>query len=167
MHHVVLEGWSRGASFLHRRDARVKIIALLDSFKKSHPQALPFALTLVASRLTPFWQLVRLATKAAASKSAADVAATPYACVVHMVLDQLDDRRLALRIALRHNRVLIARDRPVLGGMAWGLFAYKPVWGLAFFLVPLLTRRWRVCVAMGITGIAFPAVGTGQIIGLA
>jgi len=87
-----------------------QITARLDAFKKAHPEALPFALTLVARRLKTFWQLVRLATKAAASKNAADVAATPYACVVHMVLDQLDDRRLALRIALRHNRVLIARD---------------------------------------------------------
>ncbi|MGY4431903.1 hypothetical protein ACVWWO_004380 [Bradyrhizobium sp. F1.13.1] len=87
-----------------------QITARLDAFKKAHPEALPFALTLVARRLKTFWQLVRLATKAAASKSAVDVAATPYACVVHMVLDQLDDRRLALRIALRHNRVLIARD---------------------------------------------------------
>ncbi|PMZ84756.1 hypothetical protein, partial [Pseudomonas sp. FW306-2-11AD] len=26
------------------------------------------------------------------------------------VLDRLDDKRLALRIALRHNRVLVARD---------------------------------------------------------
>lgn len=88
----------------------VKIIALLDAFRKSHPQALPFALTLVANRLTTFWELVRLATKPAASKSAADVAATPYAMVVPMVLDRLDDRRLALRIALRRNRVLISRD---------------------------------------------------------
>lgn len=87
-----------------------QITARLDAFKQAHPEALPFALTLVARRLKTFWQLVRLATKAAASKSAADVAAAPYACVVHMVLDQLDDRRLALRIALRHNRVLIARD---------------------------------------------------------
>jgi hypothetical protein len=54
--------------------------------------------------------LVRLATKSAASKSPADVAAAPYACVVPMVLDRLDDKRLALRIALRHNRVLVARD---------------------------------------------------------
>ena len=29
MHHVVLERWSRGSSFLHRRDARAKILALL------------------------------------------------------------------------------------------------------------------------------------------
>lgn len=87
-----------------------RVTVQLDAFKKAHPGALPFALTLVARRLKTSWQLVRLATKAAASKSAADVAATPYACVVHMVLDRLDDKRLALRIALRHNRVLIARD---------------------------------------------------------
>lgn len=87
-----------------------RVTEQLDAFKKSHPDALPFALTLVARRLKTSWQLVRLATKAAASKSAADVAATPYACVVPMVLDRLDDKRLALRIALRHNRVLVARD---------------------------------------------------------
>jgi hypothetical protein len=87
-----------------------QVTAQLDAFKKAHPEALPFALALVARRLKTSWQLVRLATKAAASKSAAEIAATPYACVVPMVLDRLDDKRLALRIALRHNRVLIARD---------------------------------------------------------
>lgn len=87
-----------------------KITALLDAFKKAHPEALPFALALVARRLKTPWELVRLATKPAASKSAADIATAPYACVVHMVLDRLDDKRLALRIALRHNRVLVARD---------------------------------------------------------
>ncbi|MCK1389632.1 hypothetical protein [Bradyrhizobium sp. 1] len=87
-----------------------QITAQLDAFKKSRPDALPFALALVARRLKTSWQLVRLATKPAASKSAADIAATRYACVVPMVLDRLDDKRLALRIALRHNRILIARD---------------------------------------------------------
>src|SRR5437879_7893482 len=29
LHHVVLERWSRGSSFLHRRNARAKIVALL------------------------------------------------------------------------------------------------------------------------------------------
>jgi hypothetical protein len=92
-------------------DGRVaQITAQLDAFRKSHPDALPFALALVARRLKTSWELVRLATRAAASKSTADVAATPYACVVPMVLDRLDDKRLALRIALRHNRVLVARD---------------------------------------------------------
>lgn len=87
-----------------------KITALLDAFRKTNAEAVPFALALVARRLKTYWQLVRLATKAAASKSAADVAATPYAIAVSMVLDELDDKRLALRIALKHNRVLIARD---------------------------------------------------------
>lgn len=92
-------------------DAQVaRITAQLDAFQKSNPEALPFALALVARRLKTSWQLIRLATKAAASKSATDVAATPYACTVHMALDRLDDKRLALRIALRNNRVLIARD---------------------------------------------------------
>src|SRR3954470_5280068 len=87
-----------------------QITAQLDVFKKSHPDALPFALALVARRLKTSWELVRLATRIAASKSVADVAATPYACVVPMVLDRLDDKRLALRAALKHNRILIAPD---------------------------------------------------------
>lgn len=87
-----------------------QITAQLDAFRKANPDALPFALTLVARHLKTFWQLLYLATKAAASKSAAEVAAAPYACVVPMVLDRLDDKRIALRIALRHNRFLVARD---------------------------------------------------------
>ena len=86
-----------------------KIGALLDTFKKANAEAIPFALALVARRLKTYWQLVRLATKAAASKNAADVAATPYAIAVSMVLDELDDKRLELRTALKHERVLIAR----------------------------------------------------------
>jgi arabinofuranan 3-O-arabinosyltransferase len=50
--------------------------------------------------------------------------------------------------------VLIARGRPGWGGAVWGLLAFKPVWALAFFLVPLLTRRWRTCLAMLATGAA-------------
>jgi hypothetical protein len=87
-----------------------QITSQLDALKKTNPDALPFALALVARRLKTFWQLAFLATKGAASKSATDVAAAPYACVVAMVLDRLDDKRLALRIALRHNRFLVARD---------------------------------------------------------
>jgi hypothetical protein len=43
---------------------------------------------------------------------------------------------------------LTARGRPLLGGLVWGLLAFKPVWALAFFLVPFLSRRWRMCLAM-------------------
>lgn len=92
-------------------DARVsKIEALLDGFAKDHAEAIPFALALVARRLKTQWQLIRLATKAAPGKNAADVAATPYAIAVSMVLDRLDDGRSALRAALRNNRVLVAKE---------------------------------------------------------
>jgi hypothetical protein len=50
---------------------------------------------------------------------------------------------------------LASRGYNVAGGMVWGLFAFKPVWALAFFLVPLLMRRWRFCLAMTLTGVAF------------
>ncbi|HEY1188077.1 MAG TPA: glycosyltransferase family 87 protein, partial [Gemmata sp.] len=54
--------------------------------------------------------------------------------------------------------VLASRGYPVAGGMVWGLFAFKPVWGMAFFLVPLLMRQWRFCAAMVLTGAAFGAL---------
>jgi hypothetical protein len=88
----------------------VKITGLLDSFAKKQADAAPFALALVAKRLKTSWQLIRFATKVAASKSAADIAATPYAIVVSMVLDRMDDKRAALRIALKNNRVLVAKE---------------------------------------------------------
>jgi hypothetical protein len=92
-------------------DARLsKVTALLDAFRKTNADEVPFALALVATRLKTPWQLIRLATKAAPSKNAADIAATPYAIAVSMVLDRLDDRRSALRVALKNNRVLVARE---------------------------------------------------------
>jgi hypothetical protein len=92
-------------------DARVaKITALLDAFRKNHAAVLPFALALVAKRLKTSWQLIRLATKAAASKNAVDIAATPYAISVSMVLDRLDDNRSALRAALKRNRILVSKE---------------------------------------------------------
>jgi hypothetical protein len=92
-------------------DARVaKITALLDAFAKKHADVVPFALAMVGRRLKTSWQLIRLATKAAATKNAPDVAATPYAIVVSMVLDRLEDKRATLRVALRNNRVLVAKE---------------------------------------------------------
>ena len=82
----------------------------LDALRKKHAEALPFALAILTQRLKAPWQLMRLATKAAASKDVADVAATPYALAVDMVLDHLNDRRAALCQAMRINKVPIARD---------------------------------------------------------
>lgn len=92
-------------------DAQVsKIKSLLDAFGKKHAEVIPFALALVARRLKTHWQLIRLATKPAPSKNAADIAAMPYAIAVSMVLDRLDDRRTTLRVALKNNRVLVAKE---------------------------------------------------------
>jgi hypothetical protein len=87
-----------------------KMTALLDSFRKGHADAVPFAIAMIGRRLKTPWHLIRLATCASASKAAADVAATPYAIAIPMVLDRIDDGRRALRIALKQNRVIIARD---------------------------------------------------------
>lgn len=87
-----------------------KVKDLLDAFTKANARELPFALALVAGRLKVPWQLVRLATKDAASKNAADVAATPYAIAVSMVLDRLEDKRALLRFALKNERILVARE---------------------------------------------------------
>ena len=88
----------------------VKITKLLHALRKTHAEAIPFALALVATRLRTPWQLIRIATKAAPSKSAADIAATPYAITISMVLDRVENRRLELRTALRNERVLVARE---------------------------------------------------------
>jgi hypothetical protein len=87
-----------------------KVAELLDAFGKEHAEELPFALALVAMRLKTLWQLIRLATRAAPRRNAADVAATPYAITVSMVLDRLDDKRSALRVALKNNRVFVAKE---------------------------------------------------------
>jgi hypothetical protein len=49
---------------------------------------------------------------------------------------------------------LVSRGWDVVGGIVWGLLAYKPVWAAAFLLVPILTRRWRMFLAMTATGLA-------------
>ncbi len=91
--------------------ARVsRVTDLLDEFAGRHAAEIPFALALVARRLKPFWQLIHLATKVAPGKNAADVATTPYAITVSMVLDRLEDNRSALRGALKSERVMVAKD---------------------------------------------------------
>lgn len=90
--------------------AAARTAAQLDAFAKGAPDAVPFALTLIERRLKTSWQLINLAMREAASTSAADVAAAPYAIAVSMVLDLIDDKRIALRIALKNNRVLVAKE---------------------------------------------------------
>ncbi|SDO53801.1 hypothetical protein [Afipia sp. GAS231] len=87
-----------------------KVRALLDAFATKHPEALPFALTMTEKRLKTPWQQIRLATKIAQGSNAKDLAATAYAITVPMVLDHLEDKRMALSQALKNNRILVAKD---------------------------------------------------------
>lgn len=59
---------------------------------------------------------------------------------------------------------LAAGGREWVGGVVWGLLAYKPSWGVAFILAPLLLGQWRFCLTMVVSGVALvlatlPVVG--------
>ncbi|MCP4620494.1 MAG: hypothetical protein GY844_29155 [Bradyrhizobium sp.] len=86
-----------------------KVLDQLKALKEANADAIPFALTIVVRRLTTPSQLLHLATKVAESKTPAAIAATPCALAVSMVLDQIDERRLLLAIALKGNRVAVAK----------------------------------------------------------
>jgi hypothetical protein len=86
-----------------------KVLDLLKALKAANVGAVPFALTIVARRLATPWQLLHLATKVVESKAPAAIAAKPYALAVSMVLDQIDEKRLLLAVALRSNRVVVAK----------------------------------------------------------
>ena len=71
-------------------------------------------------------------------------------------LDLAQNQILSLAI-LVWGWALAVRGRDTLGGAVWGLLAFKPVWAAAFFVVPLLMRRWRFCGAMIATGAGLAA----------
>jgi len=85
------------------------VVKHLNTLKGKHADAVPFALTIAARRLAAPWQLIHLATKAVESKAPAAIAAAPYALAVSMVLDQIEDKRLLLAVALKGNRVTVAK----------------------------------------------------------
>jgi hypothetical protein len=84
--------------------------AQLDAFVAKHPQGVPFGLAVVMGRLKQPWQIALLAIHASYSKAAEDIARTRYGLAVSMVLDHLDDRRFALRQALKASRIEVAKE---------------------------------------------------------
>jgi hypothetical protein len=90
--------------------ALAKARGLLDAFAAKHPQAIPFALTMVMKRLKTPWQVMHFATDTARSKNAGDIGTTRYAISIVMVLDHLDDKRIALNHAFKSNRIPIAKE---------------------------------------------------------
>jgi hypothetical protein len=65
------------------------------------PQLLPFALTLVTQRLVAPWQIIRIATRLAASDDEIRVAATPYGIAVTIALHDLFCLAATLRQDIR------------------------------------------------------------------
>lgn len=61
----------------------------IDSWLKSQPNDLVFALIMVMNRLAESWQLIRLATRAAGSDVAARIAETPYSVAINIVLCEI------------------------------------------------------------------------------
>lgn len=78
--------------------------ALLDSPIGRHRDVFLYALLLVMSRLGSPWQLIRLAIHAAASDVTAQVAQTPFAIAVEVVLADLDRMIANLRDSLKAGR---------------------------------------------------------------
>jgi hypothetical protein len=89
--------------------ALTKVLDQLKALKAKNADAIPFALTIVMRRLAMPWQLLHLATKMVDSKAPAAIAGAPYALAVSMVIDQISERRLLLAMAMRSNRVLVAK----------------------------------------------------------
>jgi hypothetical protein len=74
---------------------------LLDSPVARHRDIFVYAVLLVRSRLGTPWQLIRLATKAAASDEAGRVAETPFAVAVTIVLGEVERLVARLRVELK------------------------------------------------------------------
>lgn len=78
--------------------------ALIESTTERDPDLFIYALLMVMSRLAAPWQLIRLATKAAASDTAVRIAETPYAIAVNIVLAELERQVAELQAELRSRR---------------------------------------------------------------
>ena len=87
-----------------------KVLALLSALKIKRVDAVPFALTIVAKRLETPWDLLSIATGPADDRSAARIAASPFAIAVPMVLDQIEEKHSLLLFALRNNRPVRAKE---------------------------------------------------------
>lgn len=87
-----------------------RVLGLLSALKAKRVDAVPFALTIVATRLETPWELLSVATVPADDRAAARIAASPFAIAVSMVLDQIEEKHLLLLFALRNNRPVRAKE---------------------------------------------------------
>jgi hypothetical protein len=89
--------------------ALINVRSVLDAFAIKQPEAVPFALTVVANHLKIPAHLIELASKATKGKDGA-LTSVPYAIITSMMLHQIDDKRSMLRGILKNKRVLVAKD---------------------------------------------------------
>lgn len=88
----------------------VSVSAALAAPALQSPQVLPFALRLVMQRLTPSWQIVRLAIQAAATDDAARVAKHPLGVAVPMAIEDLSQAAARLRDDIKRGQFGNAGD---------------------------------------------------------
>jgi hypothetical protein len=48
----------------------------------------------------------------------------------------------------------LQKNADLRGGILWGLFAYKPSWAVTYFVMLLVSRRWKAAMAMGACALA-------------
>lgn len=110
---IVLQSRDKLAAFAARLPGHIRAFegeavdeakALLDSPLAGGSPLFLHALVIVMSRLAAPWQLIRLATRAAGSDSAARVAETPYEITVSMVLSEMERMAAELKTELRSGR---------------------------------------------------------------
>lgn len=87
-----------------------KVLALLSALRAKRVDTVPFALTILSKRLEIPWELLSVATAPADDRTAARIAASPFAIAVSMVLDQIEEKHVLLLFALRNNRPVRARE---------------------------------------------------------
>jgi hypothetical protein len=81
-------------------EAALQVCGALDQLHLDQPDAWFYALVVLTYRLDAPWQLIRLAMTAARTNSALRIAEDPYAAAVDLVLQDLEDLAVQLRIAL-------------------------------------------------------------------
>lgn len=109
----VLQSRDKLAAFSARLPGHIKsfsdqmvddVKALLESPVSGGSPLFLYVLVIVMSRLAAPWQLIRLATRAAGSDSAARVAETPYEITVSMVLSEMERMVGELKSELRSGK---------------------------------------------------------------
>lgn len=88
----------------------VSVNAALAAPALQSPQVLPFAVRFVMQRLTPTWQIVRLAVQAAATDDAARVAKHPLGVAVPMAIEDLSQAAARLREDIKRGQFGNAGD---------------------------------------------------------